>query len=223
MRVLLVDDPVLATSLCRDLRSSGIAADAVDSGDEAVAAAGTVAYDVIVLDIALAGRDGAEVARELRARRISSSILMLASHADVDNRVLCLDAGADDFLVRPVALRELVARLRALARRHLPDRAVVLTAGAIVLDMGARRLLASGTEVALTPTEFSVLELFMLHRGQVLTRRQVLDNVWGWRLENGRNLVQVYVWRLRRKLAAAGAGNPFTTIRGAGYRLDAPS
>jgi DNA-binding response OmpR family regulator len=168
----------------------------------------------------LPSRDGFAVARSLREKKMRSPILMLTGRGAVEDRVHGLDVGADDYLVKPFALRELIARIKALSRRHLPDRAAVLNAGGLSLDTMAHRLTVGGAEVELTAKEFAIMEFFMLHRGQVLSREQILGGVWDWDLEDGRNLVEVYIARLRRKLSEAGAGDPFTTLRGAGYRFD---
>jgi DNA-binding response OmpR family regulator len=192
----------------------------VGDGEEALALAAAAAYDVIVLDVMLPSRDGFAVARSLREKKMRSPILMLTGRGAVEDRVHGLDVGADDYLVKPFALRELIARIKALSRRHLPDRAAVLNAGGLSLDTMAHRLTVGGAEVELTAKEFAIMEFFMLHRGQVLSREQILGGVWDWDLEDGRNLVEVYIARLRRKLSEAGAGDPFTTLRGAGYRFD---
>ena len=221
MRLLIVeDDAELAASLHRGLEELGMAVDTAGDAETALAAAASARYDVIVLDVMLPGRDGLAVARELRSRRTTTPILMLTGLGSVDDRVRGLEGGADDYLVKPFALRELVARLRALARRHLPDRTAVLSAGPLRLDTGAHRAEVAGTELALTAREFAILEFFLLHQGLVLSRERILENVWDFDLEDGDNLVEVYIGRLRRKLAAAGAGDPITTIRGAGYRFD---
>jgi two-component system OmpR family response regulator len=221
MRILVVeDDQLVAKNLCQGLRELGMAVDSVGDGRDALATAQVAAYDVIVLDVMLPGQDGYEVARTLRRRRVSTRILMLTGRSAVDDRVEGLDAGADDYLPKPFAFRELVARIRALARRDLADRSAVLSAGMIRLDTGTRRLTVGERVVELTAKEHAVLEFFMLHRGQLLTRDQVLDNVWSWDADAGGNLVEVYVSRLRRKLVAAGAADPWTTLRGAGYRFD---
>lgn len=197
-----------------------MAVDTVGDGEEALALAAAAAYDVIVLDVMLPSRDGFAVARSLREKKMRSPILMLTGRGAVEDRVHGLDVGADDYLVKPFALRELIARIKALSRRHLPDRAAVLNAGGLSLDTMAHRLTVGGAEVELTAKEFAIMEFFMLHRGQVLSREQILGGVWDWDLEDGRNLVEVYIARLRRKLSEAGAGDPFTTLRGAGYRFD---
>jgi len=221
MRVLIVeDDEQVAGSLRRGLRELGMAVDTVADGVEALAAAEAAPYDVIVLDVMLPGRDGYEVARTLRRRRVGSRILMLTGRTAVDDRVQGLDAGADDYLAKPFALKELAARIRALTRRDLAERTAILRAGPILLDTGARRLTVENRAIELTAKEYAVLEFFMLHRGLVLTRDQVLDNVWDWDAESSQNLVEAYVSRLRRKLVAAGTADPWTTLRGAGYRFD---
>ena len=221
MRVLVVeDDEQVAGSLQRGLRELGMAVDTVGDGLEALAAAEAAPYDVIVLDVMLPGRDGYEVSRTLRRRRVGSRILMLTGRTAVDDRVQGLDAGADDYLAKPFALKELAARIRALTRRDLADRTAVLRAGPILLDTGARRLTVRDRAIELTTKEYAVLEFFMLHRGLVLTRDQVLDNVWDWGADSSQNLVEAYVSRLRRKLVAAGTDDPWTTLRGAGYRFD---
>lgn len=223
MRVLIVeDDRQLADSLHRGLEEAGMAVDTVGDGEDGFEAAATGTYDVIVLDVMVPVRDGFAVARALRERRVRTPILMLTGRGAVEDRVRGLDVGADDYLVKPFALRELIARIRALSRRHLPDRGAVLAAGAIRLDTSAHRLLVAGREVVVTAKEFAILEFFLLHQGQLLTREQVLQGVWDWDLEDGRNLVEVYIGRLRRKLAAAGVNDPFRTVRGAGYRFEAP-
>lgn len=221
MRILVVeDDRLVADSLCQGLRELGMAVDAVGDGHDAVAAAEAASYDVIVLDVMLPGSDGYEVARTLRRRRVPTRVLMLTGRAAVDDRVEGLDAGADDYLSKPFAFKELVARIRALTRRDLADRSRVLSAGTIRLDTGARLLTVGGLPVDLTAKECAVLEFFMLHRGQVLTKEQVLDNVWSWDAEVATNLVEAYVSRIRRKLVVAGAADPWSTLRGAGYRFD---
>lgn len=217
---MVEDDRLVADNLCQGLRELGMAVDAVGDGQDALAAAQATVYDVIVLDVMLPARDGYEVARTLRRRRVSTRILMLTGRAAIDDRVEGLDAGADDYLAKPFAFKELVARIRALTRRDVADRSRVLRAGRILLDTSARQLTVGQRVVELTAKEYAVLEFFMLHRGQLLTREQVLDNVWSWDAEVASNLVEAYVSRLRRKLVAAGAADPWSTMRGAGYRFD---
>ena len=150
-------------------------------------------------------------------------ILMLTARDSVDDRVLGLESGADDYLVKPFALREVVARIKALARRQLVDRTSMLTAGAAALDTAAHRLEVAGRSVVLTPKEYAILEYFMLNQGRLLTRDQIIEHVWDYDFEGGRNLIETYVNRLRSKLTRAGAADPFVTVRGSGgYRFEYP-
>jgi DNA-binding response OmpR family regulator len=222
MRVLIVeDDHRLAASVRRGLEGEGFAADTVYDGEEALAAAQTTPYDVILLDLMLPRLDGIEVSRRLRQRRVQVPILMLTARDSVDDRVLGLESGADDYLVKPFALREVVARIRALSRRHLADRTAVLTAGPVALDTGARTLRVGERQVEVTPKEYAILEYFMLNQGRLLTRDQIIEHVWDYDFEGGRNLIETYINRLRSKITRAGAPDPFVTVRGSGgYRFD---
>ena len=221
MRVLLIeDDRRLAASIQRGLGESGLAVDLAHDGDDGIAAALSAAYDVLVMDVMLPGANGLAVSRQLRQQKVSTPILMLTARDAVDDRVSGLEAGADDYMVKPFAMRELLARIRALARRHLPDRSSVLTVGDIVLDTGAHTLKVSGRNVEVTAKEFAILDFFMHHPGRLLSRTQIIEHVWDYDFDGGHNLVEVYMGRLRRKLSEAGASDPFVTIRGAGYRLE---
>jgi len=222
VRVLIVeDDRRLAESLRRSLVESRMAVDVAHDGEEALAAAGSTTYDVIVLDVMLPRLDGLEVTRSLRERRVDTPILMLTARDGVDDRVAGLDAGADDYLVKPFALREVVARLRALTRRHVPNRKAQLRAGNLLLDTAAQTLTVDDRAVELTAKEFAILEYFLLNQGRLLTRSQILEHAWDYDFEGGRNLIEVYIGRLRKKLIEAGAGDPFVTVRGSGYRYSA--
>jgi DNA-binding response OmpR family regulator len=219
MRILLAeDDHRLAASLRRSLIEARMAVDVVHDGEDALAAGSSTPYDAIVLDVMLPHLDGFEVTRRLRDRNVESAILMLTGRDAVDDRVAGLDAGADDYLVKPFALREVLARLRALTRRHAPNRKAALRVGEVVLDTAAHILTVSGKQVEITTKEFAILEYFMLNRGRLLTRGQILEHVWDYDFDGGRNLIEVYIGRLRSKLLKAGAGDPFVTVRGAGYR-----
>jgi DNA-binding response OmpR family regulator len=226
MRVLVVeDDQRLAAALGRGLSEAGFVAVHAADGHEAVAAARSTTFDVIVLDVMLpGGLDGFQVAAQLRSKRVATPVLMLTARDAVEDRIRGLEAGADDYLLKPFAFDELVARLRALARRHLPERSAVLSAGAVNFDTSARTVSVGSTTVAMTAKELSVLECFLLHPGQVLSRTQILEYAWenpdDWTSES--NLVEVFVGRVRRKLVAAGSPDPITTVRGAGYRLESP-
>jgi len=224
MRVLVVEDDVrLADTIRRAFEESAFAVDVVSDGDAALAAGLTAAYDAIVLDVMLPKLDGFAVSHALRARRVSTPILMLTARDTIDDRVAGLEGGADDYLVKPFAVRELTARVRALARRHLSERTRVLRFGDAVLDTAAQTLAVGGQPVVLTAKEYAILEHFLLNPGVLLTRDQIVDHAWNHDFEGGGdNLVEVYVGRLRRKLAAAGESDPFITVRGAGYRLRNP-
>src|SRR3977135_4149579 len=201
MRVLVVeDDRRLAASLPRSLLETRRAVDVARGGEGGLAAASTTAYDVIVLDLMLPRLDGLEVTRRLREHKVETPILMLTARDGVDDRVTGLEAGADDYIVKPFELREVVARLRALTRRHLPNRTAQLRAGNLVLDTASHVLAVDGGEGELTSKEFAILEYFLLNRGRVLTRNQILEHAWDYDFDGGRNLIDVYVSRLRRKL-----------------------
>lgn len=220
MKVLLVeDDRRLAQSLRRSLTESQVTVDVAHDGEDALAAASSNGYDVIVLDIMLPRLDGLEVARRLRASNIATPILALTARDSVDDRVAGLEAGADDYLIKPFAFREVLARIRALARRHVPNRTAVLRAGNVELDTAAHVLKINGREVDLTAKEFAILEYFMLNQGRLLTRGQILEHAWDYDFDGGRNLIEVYIGRLRKKLIEAGGGDPFVTVRGSGYRF----
>jgi len=220
VRALLVeDDRHLLATLRRGLADSDIMADIAADGEEGLAAASAVAYDVIVLDVLLPLVDGVELTRRLRARRVTVPIIMLTGLDAVEDRVRGLEAGADDYLVKPFALRELVARIRALVRRTLPDRSDRLTVGPLVLDLSAHQVSVHGAELSLSPKEYAILEHLMLNQGRLLTREQIMVRNWDYDVESEHNLVDVYMARIRRKLERAGAGDPITTVRGAGYRF----
>jgi DNA-binding response OmpR family regulator len=195
--------------------------DVAHDGEDGLAAGLTAGYDVILLDVMLPRLAGHEVARRLRGERVETPILMLTARDTVDDRVAGLEAGADDYLVKPFALREVVARLRALTRRHLPNRRAELRAGKVLLNSAAQLLTVDGKQVELTAREFAILEYFLLNQGRLLTRGQILEHVWDYEFDGGRNLIEVYIGRLRRKLTEAGSGDPFVTVRGSGYRYDA--
>ena len=224
MRILIVeDDRRLAASLRRSLIEARMAVDVVHDGEEGVAAASSTTYDAIVLDVMLPRLDGFEVTRNLRDRRVESPILMLTGRDSVDDRVAGLEAGADDYLVKPFALREVVARLRALTRRRIPNRKAELHAGKVRLDTAAHTVKVDGNEVDVTAKEFAILEYFLINQGRLLTRSQILEHVWDYDFDGGRNLIEVYIGRLRSKLIQAGGGDPFVTVRGSGYRYRSES
>jgi two-component system, OmpR family, response regulator len=221
MRVLVVEDDLrLATNLRRGFEESGIAVDVVDNGTDGLQAAAGTPFDVVVLDGMLPGLDGYQVSRSLRSQHVSVPILMLTARDSVEDRVRGLSAGADDYLVKPFAFAELLARVRALGRRHLHNRSSVLEHGPLRLDTDAHRVTVDGADVDLTAKEFAILEHFMHHPGRVLTRTQIEDHVWNYDFAGESNLVEVYIARLRRKLATTSAHGMIETLRGTGgYRL----
>src|ERR1700716_3149505 len=222
MRVLVVeDDRRLAESLRRSLMESRMAVDIAHNGEDGLAAASTTPYDVIVLDVMLPVLDGLEVTRRLREHKVETPILMLTARDGVDDRVAGLEAGAGDYLGKPFALPGGVARLRALTRRHVPDRKAQLRAGKLLLDTAAHTLRVDGKEVDLTAKEFAILEYFLLNQGRLLSRSQILEHAWDYDFDGGRNLIEVYIGRLRKKLIEAGGHDPFVTVRGSGYRYAA--
>ena len=223
MHVLIVeDDPTLAREVSRALTEYGISVDRVETGRDALAAASTTSFDVIVLDVMLpSGMDGFAVCRQLRHRSVGAGILMLTARDAVNDRVSGLEAGADDYLVKPFAFQELLARIRALARRNLPDRGSVLRAGNIAIDTLGHMVTVAGRPLSLTAKEHAILELFVHNRGRLMTAAQVHDHTWSYDYSPKSNLVQVYVARIRRKLEAAGADYSIVTLRRSGYRFDA--
>jgi two-component system OmpR family response regulator len=218
VRVLVVEDEAKLATLIRDgLRRHGMGVDVARSGDAALMRATATDYDVILLDVMLPGPDGFEVCRSLRAREVWSPMLMLTALDGVENRVRGLDCGADDYLVKPFSFDELLARIRALVRRGSPPRPTVLTVGELRLDPAGRKVWRGDRELSLTAREFAMLEMFMRHPGQVLSRFELLEHVWDGSYENRSNVIEVYVGYLRDKLDREA----IETVRGAGYRLRA--
>lgn len=223
MRVLIVeDDAQMGRMLEKGLQEEGFGVGLVRSGGEAVAAALTDPYDVISLDLMIPELDGLHVCAELRRHSVPTPVLMLTALDDVRDRVKGLEAGADDYLAKPFAFEEYVARLRALTRRHLAARAAVLELGEIALDTRGRQASAGGRSLELTAKEFGILEYFMHNPNRYLTRHQIALHVWGYDLPPESNLVEVYVARLRRKLQSAGLADPISTQRHSGYRFNEP-
>jgi two-component system OmpR family response regulator len=221
MRVLVVEDEIKMASLIRrGLRSEGFAADVAIKGEDALWMAASSSYDAIVLDVMLPGIDGFETCRRLREDGIWAPVLMLTARDAVNDRVAGLDGGADDYLTKPFSFAELLARLRALARRGPIERPAVLEVGDLRLDPAARRVWRGDSEVALSAKEFQLLEAFMRHPGEVLSRYQLLEHAWDYDYENRSNIVDVYVRYLRDKIDRPFGRRSLETVRGAGYRLD---
>ena len=220
MRVLVVEDDVrLASVLKRGLEEEGYAVDLARDGTDGLWMATENPYDAVVLDVMLPGIDGFEVCRRLRDAQVWAPVLMLTARDEVSDRVRGLDAGADDYVVKPFSLLELAARLRALARRGDRSRPTVLAEGDLRLDPAARRVWRAEHEIELSPKEFSLLELFLRHPGVVLTRSQIIDAVWDFAYDGGSNVVDQYVNYLRRKIDRPFGRSDLETVRGVGYRL----
>ena len=216
MRVLIVeDDAKLAATICRGLRAEGIVADVAERGEDALWMAASTEFDALLLDVLLPGIDGFETCRRLREQRVWTPIIMLTARDSVEDRVQGLDQGADDYLVKPFALTELLARLRAVGRRGPVERPVVLAVGDLRLDPRTQQAWRGETEIALSAKEFALLECFMRHPGEVLSHLQLLDHGWGYEYENRSNVVEVYVRYLRQKIGVGA----IETVRGVGYRL----
>ncbi|HSV64710.1 MAG TPA: response regulator transcription factor [Mycobacteriales bacterium] len=222
MRLLVVEDEVrMAVLLRRGLSEEGYAVDVAADGPEGLWLAQEHEYDMIVLDAMLPGLDGFEVCRRLRAASRWAPVLMLTARDAVRDRIRGLDAGADDYLVKPFAFGELAARTRALVRRGATARPVVLRVGDLALDPAARTVSRAGSAVDLTAKEFALLELFMRHPGQVLSRTRILEHVWDVYFDPASNVVDQYVAYLRRKVDRPWGRDDLRTVRGVGYRLGA--
>jgi two-component system OmpR family response regulator len=220
VRVLIVEDQQkLAALLARGLREEGHAADVAERGEDAAWMALAARYDVIVLDIMLPGIDGLETCRELRRRGVWTPVLMLTARDAIGDRVVGLDAGADDYLTKPFSFEELLARLRALSRRAPVERPVTIEVGDLRLDPAAHRAWRGETELDLSAKEFAVLELLMRRPGTVLTRGQLLEGAWDMAYERRSNIVDVYVRQLREKIDRPFGSDTIETVRGVGYRL----
>ena len=209
----------MARLLKRGLEEEGHAVDVAADGPDGLWMATEHDYAAIVLDLMLPGFDGVELCSRLRAQGIWVPVLMLTARDAVGDRVRGLDAGADDYLVKPFSLLELAARLRALARRDDRRRPVILAEGDLRLDPAAKRVWRAGTELRLSPKEFSLLELFLSHPGRVLTRSQIIEAVWDFAYDGGSNVVDQYVNYLRRKIDVPFGRHDIETVRGMGYRL----
>ena len=211
----------MASLLRRGLDEEGLASDVAASGEDALWMARAVDYDAIVLDLTLPGIDGIEVCRRLRADEVWSPVLMLTARTAVEDRVAGLDSGADDYLPKPFAFDELLARLRALARRGITPRPVVVTVGDLTLDPATRQVHRGATVIHLSVKEFALLETLMRRPGQVLSRFDLLEHAWDGDYENRSNVVDVYIGYLRDKVDRPFGRSSIETIRGAGYRLRA--
>ena len=222
MRVLVVEDePKLAGLLARGLREEGHATDVAGHGEDAVWMARAQPYDAIVLDVMLPGKDGFAVCRELRESGVWAPVIFLTARESVGDRVQGLDAGGDDYLVKPFSFPELLARLRAVTRRGASERPTVLRVGTLRLDPAAHRAWRDDTELDLSAKEFALLELFMRRPGQAMSRLDLLEGAWDMAYESRSNIVDVYVRYLREKIDRPFGRDSLETVRGIGYRLRA--
>jgi two-component system OmpR family response regulator len=220
VRVLIVEDEVkLAAVMRRGMRERGLRADVATTGEDALWMAGATEYGAIVLDVMLPGIDGFETCRRLRADGVWAPVLMLTARDAIEDRIAGLDGGADDYLVKPFAFPELLARLRALARRAPGERPAVLTVGDLRLDPAACRVWRGEEELELTPAELSLLEVLMRHPGVALSRFQLLEQAWDGDYENRSNVVDVCVKSLRDRIDRPFGLASIETVRGIGYRL----
>jgi heavy metal response regulator len=220
MRILIVEDErQIAAFLERGLKEEGYAVDVVYNGDDALDWATAAEYDGIVLDVMLPGRDGFSVCRELRARGLNTPILMLTARDAVDDRVGGLDSGADDYLVKPFAFKELVARLRAITRRQADTRSTELRVGDLTLDTLAHTAQRGDRHIELTTKEYNLLEFLMRNPNRVLSRTQISEHVWNFDFVSESNVVDVYIRYLRRKIDEGEDHKLIKTVRGSGYLI----
>jgi two-component system OmpR family response regulator len=219
MRILLVEDDVmLAEAIARALTQSGHTVDAARNGEDADHALRTGTYDLVLLDIGLPQLDGYDVLRRLRHRRSGVPVMMLTVRDSLEDRIAGLDLGADDYLTKPFHLSELEARVRALIRRAHGSASAELVHGPLKLDMAGRRLYCNGQPVDLSAREIAVIELLLLKEGKVVTKQQIIDHLYGWEDASASNSIEVFVYRLRRKLEDSGVG--IRTVRGMGYLIE---
>jgi len=223
MRILVVDDDRrLCGIIKRGLLEEGYAVDVAHDGEEGEYLAESESYDVIILDIMMPLKDGLEVCRNLREKRVNTAILMLTARDSVEDRVTGLDAGADDYLVKPFAFNELLARIRALLRREGASKSPRIQVGDLVLDTVTRESWRGQRPIELTTKEYTILEYFMRHPNMVITRTMLQEHAWDYDFDSLSNLIDVYIRRLRRKIDNGEPESMFQTVRGAGYRLRAP-
>jgi two-component system OmpR family response regulator len=220
MHVLIVEDEVkMAALIRRGLKEDGLTVDLAGTGEEALAMVRASVYDAIVLDVILPGIDGFETCRRMRVDGVWAPVLMLTARGALEDRISGLDGGADDYLTKPFSFAELLARLRALARRGQAERPTVVEVGDLRLDPAARQVWRGEAEIELSAKEFTLLEVFMHNPGHVLTRTQLLEHAWEYDYEHRSNVIEVYIRYLRQKIDQRFGVKSLETIRGAGYRL----
>jgi heavy metal response regulator len=222
MRILLVEDePQIADFIARGLSENGYSVDTARDGGEALHWPSVADFDVIILDVMLPSIDGMGVCRTLRAQGVRTPILMLTARDAVEDRVEGLDSGADDYLVKPFAFAELLARVRALIRREPVLQDNTLKVGELVMDTVTRQVTRSAASIELTAKEFSLLEYLMRHPNQVLSRTVIAEHIWNYDFDNATNVIDVHVKNLRKKIDEGYEPKLIHTVRGAGYRISA--
>jgi two-component system OmpR family response regulator len=222
MRILVVEDETkMARAIRRGLENEGYSVETVSTGDDAVFWGTEQAFDAIIMDVMLPGIDGYAACRALRAADVWSPVLMLTSRGAVEDRIEGLDAGADDYLVKPFAFGELLARIRALLRRGPSERAPEIVVGDLVIDPAAHLVTRRGVRIELSPREFALLEYLARNSGQVMRRADILDHVWAYDYDGLSNVVDVYVGYLRKKIEKPFRSKLIRSVRGVGYTLEA--
>lgn len=222
MRLLLVEDEErLAVSLKKALSADGYAVDVVHDGRKGYEQAGVEEYDLIILDLGLPGMDGLEIAKKLREEELTMPILMLTARDMVKDKIKGLDSGADDYLIKPFEYEELVARIRALLRRGPSNPETTFTVDTLTLDPASKRVARGGTEIALSPKEYALVEYLVRHHGQIISKSQLIDHVWDGELDPFSNVVDVYIGYVRVKIDKAfpKVKPLLKTVKGMGYRL----
>jgi two-component system OmpR family response regulator len=220
MHVAIVeDDPVLARAVSQAVSEAGHECTIVPDGETAVRSQSLLASDLVLLDLMLPKLDGLEVLRQARSAGVRTPVIVLTARGTVPDKLEGFEAGADDYIVKPFAMDELLARITALHRRSAHKPAMQLEAGPLRLALGTKRLSLDGREITLTPTEFSMLELLMRYHGQVVTRKMLCEHVWGFDWDGPTNVIEVHVNRLRGKLDKGRGSSFISTIRGRGYAL----
>jgi heavy metal response regulator len=220
MRVLVVEDEKKILSFVRKgLEEQGFVVDTCDNGDDAYVCADTRNYDAIVLDIMLPGRDGLSILRLLRKKKNKTPVIIITARSDVSERIDGLNLGADDYLVKPFYMEELVARLKSVLRRAAGEGLSILEVGKLRLNLMTREVSRASEEITLAPREFALLEYLMRSPGRVLTRTQIVEHVWNYHFDPDTNLVDVYIRRLRRKVDDEFDEKLIKTVRGVGYTI----
>lgn len=223
MNILLVEDETEIGSLVSDgLTAEGFSVDYCEDGDTGMEHATTKSYDAVVLDIMLPGKSGLEILKKLREGQNNVPVIIITARGESDDRIEGLNLGADDYLPKPFFVEELVARLRAIWRRSSDSGMSLLSVGTLSANMMSREVMRSGEQIDMTPKEFSLLTFLMRSPGRVLTRSQILEQVWGYHFDPGTNLVDVYIRRLRTKIDIGGEIPLIGTLRGVGYRMVDP-